>query len=151
MIADDGYLKLTPSNLLPPDKATACFRPVYHVPEEVPKHAEVYGYEYWDKRCDYKKVVWLTDDPDATSASLCVPPHKLQVRLSIDTSGLPCRKWRRFADENHMDPAWRRQLEADHASGSWFVCTSTIPLNRIVAIASPLLHDEDEAQRVASA
>ena len=137
VIQDTGCLKLTPSNLLPPDMATACQRPVYRVlegTEEAPKHVEIYGYEYWDKNCDYKKVVWLTDDPNATTEGICVQPEKLVIRLSIDTTGLPCRKWRRFADENHMDLAWRRQLEAGRKPGSWFVCTSSIPLSKIVAV-----------------
>ena len=124
-IAESGYIDLSPSNLLPPDKATMQIR----------TRSDGSKY-YWDKNNDYKPVVWLTTEelPDAQAQGLS--PAKCVIRLAVNYNPLMYVAWSKFADDNRMDEEWRHALEAGRAPDTWYIRTSRIPYSEIIESVS---------------
>ena len=120
-IVESGFIKLSPSNLLPPDEKTAFIR-------SLPNG----GKEYWDKNSDYKPVVWLTDLKNPDPSALALYPEKCKIRLTIKNCFM-YEKWIDFANRNSMDKEWRRSIERGRRPEHWFISQSQIPYSAIVA------------------
>lgn len=130
-ICQDGYIKLSPSNLKQPHRATACYK-------EYPDGRGVY---YWDKWSDYKPVVWLTtldkldvpstDDPDDLNET-GLYRRKMGVRLTIEYDPTKHMKWEHFANINHMDWNWRKAFTTGYDHDTWYVARQPIPISDII-------------------
>lgn len=126
-IMADGYLKLTPSNLLPHDPATAHYEPLYD------QNGKQYGMKYWDKNQTYKPVVWLTTEEKPEYEEHGLSPDKTKITFVFRYSPrfVP---WKEFADANKMDPAWRHGLEKGRKPKTWYICQTKINISDAVEI-----------------
>lgn len=120
-IAESGYIDVSSSNLLPPDRATM----------EIRSRSDGSFY-YWDKNSEYKPVVWLTTSEFADPQEQGLSPAKCVIRLAVNYNALEYCKWSSFADENNMDKAWRASLEKGRAPETWYIRASRIPYSEIV-------------------
>lgn len=144
-ILEDGFIKLSPSNLKPPHRATACIK-------EDPKRRIRY---YWDKWNDYKPVVWLTSDNtlqapstdgvnDLNNAGLY--RQKMGVCIAVEYDPHKHMKWTRFADINHMDWEYRKQFTSGYNYESWYIARQPIPVSEIVSVTFSPEYDDRIAE-----
>ena len=120
-IVADGYLKLCPSNLLPPDDATGHLEPLYG------PDGKQYGERYWDKNQGYKPVVWLMTEekPDYEKHGLIPDETKITFVFRYSPRFVP---WKAFADANKMDPIWRYELEKGRKPRTWYICQTEVQI-----------------------
>lgn len=133
-IAESGYIDLSPSNLLPPDKATMQIR----------TRSDGSQY-YWDKNNDYKPVVWLTTEELLDAQAQGLSQAKCVIRLAVNYNPLMYEAWSKFADDNRMDKKWRQALEAGRAPETWYIRTSRIPYSEIVEECRVVYRNAEEA------
>ena len=137
-IADSGYIDLSPSNLLPPDRASAQIR----------QYPDGSGFYFWDKNQDYKNVVWLTSMEDPDPEALGLTPRKCAIRLAVDYNPFTYIPWKKFADLNRMDKKWRRAFEDGRSPNTWYVRSSRLPFDEITE-SVVIMEYCPEAQRYA--
>ena len=137
-IVADGYLKLCPSNLLPPDDATGHLEPLYG------PDGKQYGERYWDKNQSYKPVVWLMTEekPDYEKHGLIPDKTKITFVFRYSPRFVP---WIAFADANKMDPAWRYELEKGRKHRTWYICQTEVKIAEAVEIRATADAEEEEA------
>ena len=137
-IMADGFMKLTPSNLLPPDDVTAHYEPLYG------PDGEQYGERYWDKNQSYKPVVWLMTEekPDYSKHGLSGDKTKVTFVFRYSFRFIP---WKTFADANRMDPGWRYELEKGKRPRTWYICQTEIPISEAIEIRVIADNEEDAA------
>lgn len=111
-IFKSGYLKLTDSNLIPPDGTLLT--------------------EIASKK--YKPVVWLTDSDATDGHGLDGSMYdKTEIRIIIKRN--PTMKWwRAWAKQNHMNKEWMKIFTDGYNSSSWYISQEIIPLKEIVRI-----------------
>lgn len=141
LILRDGFIALSPSNLKPPHRATACIK----------QYPDGRGSYYWDKWNDYKPVVWLTtaDKLDVPSTDKSndlngagIYRRKMGVRLAVEYDANKHMKWTRFADINHMNWEYRKQFTDGKDFETWYIARQPIPLADIVDTAFYPEYDE---------
>ena len=139
-IMADGYLALSPSNLLPPDSSTAHFEPIIN------HEGKQIGKKYWDKNQSYKQVVWLTSEEHPYYDDHGLGPEKTAVTFVFryQPQYIP---WKQFADANRMDPCWRHALESGRKHRTWYVCRSRINISDAMEIRA-VASDEDDERRI---
>ena len=131
-ILEDGYLKLTPSNLLQPKN-------VQYVADE---HGRVSVIGDTD---DYKPVVWATSILDFDRAlqdtGLDIE-DKANVR-SVDkseaaiviTNTKKFRNYEAWAKRHKIDRRWFEALTRGRDYKNWYVCEERVPIDESVKIA----------------
>lgn len=124
-ILKDGYLKLTPSNLIKPTDAKMVkdergfYKAVSAISDPV------------------KPVVWLTNkenggrlgnDTDASGLK-----NKYTIRFTIPKKD-NYEWWVTWADKNRMNKSWRKAFTNNTDYGSWYVSETIIKLEDILLI-----------------
>ena len=137
MIVEDGFLKRTASNLLPVDKATERYEPIYD------KQGNICGDRHTSKSDSYKPVVWLTTEERVIPFEMGLTSEKTRVTFVFRFSPrfVP---WKDFADANKMNPAWRHTFEQGRKPKTWYVCQSNINISEAVEIRAYVDCDEDK-------
>ena len=123
-IMEDGYLKLTPSNLIKP------------------VDLKIVRYDDGTRGTvsavsDYvKPVVWMTDSLDASGHGLGDEQHpkfKKSIRITI-----PMKKsykwWLTWAEKNRMKKSWFKVFTSGKRYGSWYISEEPIMLDDIYMI-----------------
>ena len=98
-IMDDGYLKVTESNM-----------------SRTREHAG-------------PDVVWLTSDPDPSAQpwKSGAPVDKTAVRFTVDVPKREAQRWRGWATRRGIDPRWLKNIAASGGSGRWYVIERPVP------------------------
>lgn len=112
-ILEDGILLPSCSNLRPFDKATYEMR-------VNPRSDRLYP---WDKNSDYKPVVWLTALKEAeaeNNGNAHSGDDKTEYRIRFIWSPR-FKSWHDFADENEVEPTWRKRIEHGCRHKFWWV------------------------------
>lgn len=129
-IREDGFLKLTDSNLKI-DRATYRIEPLY-------RNGEVIGEHTVNKYSNYHPVVWLTANAEAAADENGLYSAKTQYRLTIPTQGKNWKfmKWTDFLTKYHADPAQASFLKKSGGSDwkNWYVCEEPISLSDVSVI-----------------
>lgn len=83
---------------------------------------------------DYKPVVWLTDSESPESMGLD-GAHYSKKRIRISVPKKTCfKKWDKWADENNMEPQWKKAFARDLNWKSWYITESAISLDDVSEI-----------------
>ncbi len=129
-IREDGFLKLTDSNLKI-DRATYRIEPLYRGSEKIGEHAV-------NKYSNYHPVVWLTANAEAAADENGLYSAKTQCRLTIPTQGKNWKfmKWTDFLTKYHADPAQASFLKQSSGSDwkNWYICEEAISLSDVSLI-----------------
>ncbi len=128
-ILEDGYIKLTNSNLKI-DDATLHIEPMY-------RNGQIIGEHAVNKYSNYHPVVWLTANADAAADENGLYHTKTQRRLTIPTKGRNWKflKWTDFLSKYNADPLNARSLKQGSGADwrNWYVCEEPIPVSEISA------------------
>lgn len=123
-IMNDGFLRLTESNLLDMRK-----------PENT-THLEAYN--KGDRSADaylYKPVVWLTDkeEPDEYGLGLHSTVDKTEIKITVKK--MPYfKKWKEWSKANGINKEWAQALSRGRDTNSWWVSPVRVRLEEIVKI-----------------
>ncbi len=128
-IREDGYIKLTDSNLKI-DEATYRVEPMY-------RNGKIIGEHAVNKYSNYHPVVWLTANADAAADENGLYSAKTQCRLTIPTKGRHWKflKWTDFLSKYNADPLIASSLKRGTGADwrNWYVCEEPIPVSEISA------------------
>ncbi len=129
-IREDGYIKLTDSNLKI-DDATYRIEPMYRNGKLIGEHAV-------NKYSNYHPVVWLTANADAVADENGLSRTKTQCRLTIPTKGRRWKflKWTDFLSKYNAAPLIAKSLKQGGGADwrNWYVCEEPIPVSEFSAV-----------------
>jgi len=129
-IREDGYLKVTNSNLKV-GNATLRMEPII-------RNGEIVGQRAVNKYSDYHPVVWLTANENAVADENGLYEAKIQCRLTIPTKGRRWKflKWTDFLSKYHADPIEANRLKRFSGADwkNWYVCEEPISLSDVSRI-----------------
>lgn len=112
-ILEDGYLKLTPSNLKEPK----------HIKKVIDERGVI---TYADPTDFYKPVVWLTENPEPKARENGLSDIKTEVRITVKKTD-DFKEWDTWALKNGIKVDWYKRLTAGCDHNSWWISTVIIP------------------------
>lgn len=125
-ILKDGFLKLTPSNLIKPTDLKK--------EKVLDADGQVFYNIVSEKSDPIKPVVWLTDKSSVDIAKkMGLHDAKTEVRLKLPMKD-DYQWWVTWADQNKMNKSWRKTFTTGCDYGSWYVCEHEIKLTDVKTI-----------------
>ncbi len=120
-ILKDGYLKLTPSNLVQPTDL--------HL-------VNVNGIPSWVSQTDsIKPVVWLTSSPIPEGHGLECGSNmrKKEVRITLSMKD-SYEWWEDWSVKNRMNKNWKKKFIRGFRYGTWYVSEEVIPVEDFLLV-----------------